>query len=73
MPKQNKSMFSVFDVQSTFFIPVWRRVLVVAFSAVWAIVELVNGGPYWALLFGGISAYCAHQFFIAFNPVDKEE
>ncbi|WP_425100342.1 hypothetical protein [Tropicibacter sp. S64] len=58
----------LFDVQHPFFRPLWRRVLTVALCTGWAIVELSTGNPGWALLFGAIGLYCAHQFFIAFDP-----
>ncbi|MEX0319023.1 MAG: hypothetical protein AB3N21_13780 [Ruegeria sp.] len=73
MAKKRRSLLDVFNVQSAFFIPVWRRALVVTACVLWAIVELANGNPFWAVLFGAIAAYCAHQFFIVFDPVDKED
>ena len=56
------------DVQHPFFIPLWRRVATVSACLGWAVVELVLGNTGWAMLFGGIGLYCAHQFFIAFDP-----
>ncbi len=73
MSKNKYAFLNAFNVQSTFFIPLWRRVFVVALSALWAILEFANGNPYWALLFGAVAAYCAHQFFIVFNPEEKDE
>lgn len=58
------------DVQLPFFLPLWRRVLVVAMCLGWALLELATGSPGWAVLFGGLGLYCAHQFFIAFDPKD---
>ena len=59
------------DVQHPFFIPMYRRVLVVVFCLGWAVFEFVggSGSPFWGILFGGMGLFCAHQFFIAFNPV----
>lgn len=73
MSEKKHWLLKAFDVQSVFFIPLWRRVVLVGASALWAVVEYVNGGPMWALLFGAISLYCAHQFFIAFDPVEKKD
>ena len=73
MSKNKRSLFSAFNVQSAFFVPVWRRVLVVAICTLWTIVEFVNGDPFWAFLIGAVAMYCAHQFFIAFDPVDEKE
>ena len=60
------------DVQHPFFIPLWRRVATVALCYFWMVVELVTGGPGWALLFAALGTYCAHQFFIAFDPPDPD-
>lgn len=62
----------LFDLQHPWFIPLYRRVLVTASCLFWTIVELVTGGPFWTILFGGMTALCVHQFFIAFNPRDLD-
>ncbi len=59
------------DVQHRFFIPLWRRVLVVAVCLGWAAVEFSGRQWPWGLLFVAIGLYCAHQFFIAFDPPDE--
>ena len=61
-----------FDLQHPFYKPLWIRVLVTALCLGWAAVELSAGQPFWAILFGAVGVYCAHQFFIAFNPRDPE-
>lgn len=60
------------DVQHPWFIPMYRRVLVVVICAGWAVVEIVNNSPFWAILFGALAVYCAHQFFVAFDPKDPD-
>ena len=60
----------LFDVQHPFFTPLWRRIAVVVLCLGWAAVEFFSGNAFWGVLFGAIGLYCAHQFFIAFNPVD---
>lgn len=72
MPKDKGSLLRAFDVQSRMFIPLWRRVAVVGLCGLWAFFEWSSGNSGWALLFGAIGAYCAHQFFIAFNPPEDE-
>ena len=63
-----------FDVHSTFFRPLWRRMAVTAVCIVWAAVELATGAVMWAMLFGAASAYLAWQFFVAFDPrFDRDE
>lgn len=73
MSKNRHSIFKMFDVQSVFFIPVWRRVALVAACWIWAAFEWWNGGPGWAILFAAIGAYCAHQFFIAFDQPEEDD
>ena len=59
------------DVQIPFFIPVWRRVMVVALCFGWALLEVTAENTEWAVLAVGIAIYCAHQFFLAFDPKEK--
>ena len=61
------------DLQHPWFIPVWRRVVVTGICLFWAVVEIWMGDPFWMILFGALTAYCWHQFFIAFNPRPPEE
>ena len=68
MAKEKSTLQRLFNVQSAFFIPVWRRVVVVAASAGWSVVEWMNDSPGWAVLFLAIAVYCGHQFFVAFDP-----
>ncbi|WP_370161751.1 hypothetical protein [Limimaricola soesokkakensis] len=65
-------MGKLFDVQSPFFIPLWRRLLVVGLALGWALVELAHGAPGWALLFGAAGMWCAYQFFVVFDPPRKD-
>ena len=60
------------DVQHPFFIPLWRRVLTVAFTLGWALLELGLGNPGWAVFFAAIGLYCAYQFFVVFKPPDRD-
>ncbi len=49
----------------------WRRVATVIVIALWTWLEIAMGNPYWALLAGGIGAYCAFVFFFAFDLPDE--
>lgn len=73
MPKNKNPLSKAFNVQSAFFIPIGRRIFVVAACAGWGLFEFAMGEPIWALLFIAIAAYCAHQFFIVFDPDDTEK
>lgn len=57
-----------FDLQVDFFVPLWRRVAVVAFCFIWATVEFVTGAPFWGVIFGGMGAYAAWQLFFSGWP-----
>jgi hypothetical protein len=60
------------DLQHPFFIPLWRRVLVVAACLGWAVFEVVGGSPFWAILFGAIGVYAGYVFFFDFHPRPPE-
>jgi hypothetical protein len=59
------------DVQLPFIIPVWRRVALVGVCLGWAALEWSWGKQFWSILFGAVGVYCAHQFFVAFDPQPK--
>lgn len=63
----------LFDLDHPFFIPVWRRVAIVAFCLGWTVVELTRGSPYWALFFAGLGLYCGWYFRFRFNPRKPDE
>jgi len=73
MSKKKSRLAASFNVQSPIFVPIWRRVALVAFTGLWAVLELSLGQPLWALVFGGVALYLAHQFFIAFDPKDPSD
>jgi hypothetical protein len=45
------------DPNHPFFQPVWRRWASALVPALWAAVELYNGSPGWAVVFGAAGAY----------------
>lgn len=61
-------MKGLFDVQSPIFRPLWLRVLITGICAIWTVVELRGGNPFWAILFGAAALYLAYQFFVVFDP-----
>ena len=57
----------MFDMQHPFFLPVWRRYAVTAFCLLWALVEIVTGSPFWAILFGALGIYCVKALLLDFD------
>ena len=58
------------DLRHPFFTPLWRRVVVVGILAIWTVIEITQGDPFWALLVGGIATYATYVFFFAFDGGD---
>jgi hypothetical protein len=45
------------DPDHPFFRPVWRRWATALFPGAWALIELWNGSPGWAVVFAAASAW----------------
>lgn len=60
------------DVNHPWLRPLWRRVALVAFCAFWAAFELATGSQGWATLAGGMAAYGAWIFLIAYDPAPDQ-
>ncbi|RMD89246.1 MAG: DUF3329 domain-containing protein [Alphaproteobacteria bacterium] len=56
-----------FDLDVPFFLPLWRRVVVVVLCLGWGAWEFVSGAPFWGVLFGAAGLYCAWALLIAFD------
>jgi hypothetical protein len=57
------------DNNHPFFRPLWRRVAIVAFCALWSLFELVYvGDTTWAIMTGIVAAYAAWTFLISYQP-----
>ncbi|AXI48935.1 hypothetical protein C1J03_15655 [Sulfitobacter sp. SK012] len=70
----NKRRPNALDLRHPFFLPLWRRVVLVALMGFWTVVEINYGNPYWALLSAGIGAYAIYVFFFDFTlPHDDND
>jgi len=58
----------LFDLRIPFFLPVWRRLVVVAICLLWASVEFATASPFWGVLFGSVGLYAGWQFFFTGWP-----
>lgn len=57
-------MKNFFDFTHPFYRPLWRRVALVGFCLLWALFELSNNAPFWALIFGGVGLMMGYEFFL---------
>jgi hypothetical protein len=64
---------AAFDLQIPFFLPVWRRALLIAVCFVWCIFEFVLGAPFWGLIFGSLGGYAFWQLFLREWPEAADE
>jgi len=49
-----------------FFQPLWRRIAVTAFCAIWAVIELVGRDQTWIFITLALTGYAVWSFFIRF-------
>ena len=43
--------------------PLWVRLLIVCSLAVWSVVELTHGSPFWGTIAGGVGLFAAYELF----------
>ncbi len=60
-------MRDVFKIQTPFFIPLYRRLIVLAVTAAWVAVEMSRGEPIWAFVAISATIYVGVQFFLQFD------
>lgn len=58
----------MFDFDSPWFRPLWRRVLTSAVALGWGAFEFLTGSPGWAILFLSVGGYATYRLFFAFDP-----
>ncbi|NKW71634.1 DUF3329 domain-containing protein [Rhodobacteraceae bacterium R_SAG10] len=64
---------SILDLRQPFFLPIWRRVALVAVCLGWSLVEFVTGAPFWGVLFGALGIYVFWQFFLTKWTASNDE
>ncbi len=55
------------DRDHPFFRPLYRRVLVTLFCALWAAWEIYNGERFWAYITMGVTAYAVWVYLITYD------
>lgn len=63
---------SAFDLDQPFFLPMWRRVLVVAACTLWALAEWASAEPFWALIASAFAVYSAWGLLLNFDAAKAE-
>jgi hypothetical protein len=58
----------IIDTKHPFYRPLWVRVLIVSFCALWCGVEFYNHEPFWGTVVGGIAVYSAYVLLLGFKP-----
>ncbi len=56
------------DTDHPMFRPLWVRLLILAVTFGWAVLEFVTGSPFWGVIFAGLGAYAVWGFFFDFDP-----
>lgn len=60
------------EIQIDFFIPVWRRVVLVVVCLGWAVLEFSTLNPFWGMIFGGLGLYALWQLFFDGWPDSRD-
>jgi len=63
-------MRTFLNLRHPFFLPLWRRVAVIAVCLGWALFELISGAVFFAILFGALGVYAMREFFWSFDPAE---
>ncbi|MDE0985718.1 MAG: hypothetical protein OSA52_13920 [Yoonia sp.] len=53
------------DVEIPFFLPVWRRYLVIAVAVCWGLFEISTGALFWGMIFVGMGSIVGWRFYTA--------
>ncbi|PLW76001.1 hypothetical protein [Cohaesibacter celericrescens] len=62
----------MFDTSHPMLRPLWVRLLICTLCLSWAGVELHLGNDTWAMIFGGLGAYCVYLLLIVYVPTADE-
>lgn len=68
LPENASDSMSFFDLQIPFFVPVWRRLVLVTVCALWGSFEFATGALFWGMIFCGMAVFAAWQLFFSGWP-----
>ncbi len=60
-------MINLFDLETPFLVPLWRRVVVSCLCAGWTAFEVIIGAYGWAVFFGLATLYVAWALLLNFD------
>ncbi|HEV7320010.1 MAG TPA: hypothetical protein VGO04_15545 [Ensifer sp.] len=60
------------DPDHPFYRPLWIRLLIVIFCAVWTAVEFWHEQPMWGMIFLAVTAYTSAALLVFYKPSDKD-
>jgi hypothetical protein len=63
----------IFDLQVPFFLPVWRRIILVTVCFAWCIFEFFMASPFWGVIFGALGGYALWNFFLSDWPENADQ
>ncbi|WP_104667989.1 hypothetical protein [Ensifer adhaerens] len=61
------------DPDHPFYRPLWIRLLIVLFCAVWTAVEFLGEQPMWGMIFLAVTAYASAALLVFYKPSEKGE
>ncbi|WP_424927097.1 DUF3329 domain-containing protein [Amaricoccus tamworthensis] len=62
----------IIDADHPAYRPLWVRIVIVGFSALWALFEFWHGNAVWGAVFLGIAALATWKLFITWRPKDPD-
>ena len=65
---KGKTPIYLIDVKQPFYEPLWRRVLICAAAALWALMEIWHRQPFWGVIAGAVALYCVYVLFLTYKP-----
>ncbi|OCP02308.1 MULTISPECIES: hypothetical protein [unclassified Ensifer] len=66
-------MLKFIDPDHPFYRPLWIRLLIVVFCAVWTAVEFLGEQPLWGMIFLAVTAYASAALLVFYKPSEKVE
>ena len=65
-------MLKFIDPDHPFYRPLWIRLLIVLFCAVWTVVEFRGEQPLWGMIRLAVTAYASAALLVFYKPSNKD-